>query len=115
MTGRTQVVEIDESGARRDYHLTPEEFGIARYPIESLRGGTPADNARLAMELLRGEGSAGMRDAVLLNAGAALYLAGAARNIGEGFRLAREALRSGRAAEKLAQIQGHGKAREAAA
>ena len=102
----TQVVEIDETGARREYTLTPEEFGIPRTEVARLRGGTPAENAATAIELLNGGGVAALRDAVALNAGAALYLCGIVANIGEGFLAARESLASGRAAAKLEQIRG---------
>jgi anthranilate synthase/phosphoribosyltransferase len=112
---RTQVVEVDETGNRRDYFLSPEEFGISRRPVAELRGGTAAENGIMAGELLRGEGPAAIREAVLLNAGASLYICGLARNIGEGYARAQEALRSGRAAEKLERIRAAGKAMAKAA
>jgi anthranilate phosphoribosyltransferase len=99
------VVEVDETGRRRDYTLTPEEFGIQRYPVEELRGGTAAENARTALAVLGGGGPAAVREAVLLNAGAALYICGLARNIGDGYLRAQEALASGKAAEKLEQVR----------
>lgn len=101
----TLVVEIDETGMRRDYTLTPEEFGITRAEVARLRGGTAAENAAAAIELLHGAGAPALRDAVALNAGAGLYICGIARNIGEGFLRARESLASGRAADKLEQIR----------
>jgi len=115
VSARTLVVEVDETGSRRDYTLTPEEFGINRYPIGELRGGTPAENARTALELIGGAGPRAIQEAVLLNAGASLYICGIARNIGEGYLQARDALLSGRAAAKLAQVQARGKAQEAVA
>ena len=102
---RTRVVEVDETGRRTEYSLTPEEFGIQRFPIEALQGGTVAENARTAMEVLNGGGPEAIREAVLLNAGAALYICGMSRNIGDGYKLAREALAAGRAAEKLEQVR----------
>ncbi len=101
----TRVVEVDETGARKDYTLTPEEFGINRFPIEQLKGGTAADNALTAAAVLQGKGPAAVTEAVLLNAGAALYICGLARNIGEGYLRAREALRVGDALAKLDQIR----------
>lgn len=101
----TLVVEIDETGRRRDYTLTPEEFGITRAEVAWLRGGTAAENAAAAIELLGGAGAPALRDAVALNAGAGLYICGIARNIGEGFLMARESLASGQAAAKLEQIR----------
>jgi anthranilate synthase/phosphoribosyltransferase len=108
ISGRTLVVEVDETGERRDYFLTPEEFGISRRPVEQLRGGTAAENAATAMAILDGGGPSAIREAVLLNAGAGLYVCGVARNIGEGYLMAQEALASGKAAAKLEQIRGLG-------
>jgi anthranilate synthase/phosphoribosyltransferase len=102
---RTRVVEIDGSGARRDYTLSPEEFGIARFAVGELRGATAAENAAVGMEVLRGAGPAAIREAVLLNAGAALYVCGLARNIGEGYARAARALRGGEALAKLEEIR----------
>jgi anthranilate synthase/phosphoribosyltransferase len=101
----TRVVEVDETGKRRDYSLTPEEFGISRFPIQQLKGGSAADNALIAEAVLRGTGTAAITEAVLLNAGASLYICGRARNIGDGYLCAREALRQGDALAKLEQIR----------
>jgi anthranilate phosphoribosyltransferase len=102
---RTMVVEIDETGRRRDYTLSPEEFGITRFPLPELKGGNAAENARMAEEILAGRGPAAVREAVLLNAGAALYVCGAARNIGEGYLKAQETLAAGAAAAKLQEVR----------
>jgi anthranilate synthase/phosphoribosyltransferase len=115
VSSRTFVVEVDETGARREYVLTPEEFGITRSPVGELRSGTAAENAATALEVLRGGGPRAVRDAVLLNAGAGLYICGVSRNIGDGYLLARQALESGVAAAKLEQVRSHGKARVRAA
>jgi anthranilate synthase/phosphoribosyltransferase len=101
----TRVVEIDETGQRRDYTLTPEEFGIPRAELAQLRGGTAAENAATAIGLLRGGGQPALQNAVALNAGAALYICGVARNIGDGFLMAQESFASGQAAAKLDQIR----------
>ena len=113
--GPTTVVEIDETGRRSDYTLTPEEFGIRRYAVEDLKGGTAIHNARMAREVLAGEGPAAVREAVLLNAGAGLYICGAVRNVGEGYLRAREALQTGAALAKLEQIRERSRASAAAA
>ncbi len=102
---RTRVVEVDETGRRREYGLTPEEFGMTRFAPDQLRGGTAAENARTAGELLAGRGPAAVREAVALNAGAALYIAGFARTIGEGYRRARTAMEDGSTAAKLERIR----------
>lgn len=100
-TCETEVVEVlaaDESDTR--YQLAPEEFGFARARLDDLRGGDAAQNARLLRTVLTGE--AGPRlDIVLLNAGAALYIAEAAPSIAEGVERARAAVDSGAALAKL--------------
>jgi len=105
---RTSVVEVDETGARRDYTLTPEEFGITRHPVSALKGGTATENAATALAILDGGGPEAVREAVLLNAGAALYISGVVRNIGEGYLRARRSLEAGEARATLALIRGEG-------
>ncbi len=103
---RTTVAEVDETGARRDYALTPEEFGIPRFPVAALKGGTAAQNVATALAILDGGGPEAVREAVLLNAGAALYICGISRNIGDGYLRARQSLESGEARATLALIRG---------
>jgi anthranilate phosphoribosyltransferase len=94
----SSVIEID--GQRKEYHLDPSELGLSKAPVESMRGGGPEENARLAREVL--DGAKGpRRDVVLLNASAALRAAGLARDWKEGIGLAAEAIDSGRAGEVL--------------
>jgi len=94
----SSVIEID--GRRKEYQLDPAELGLSKAPVESMRGGGPEENARLAREVL--DGAKGpRRDVVLLNASAALRAAGLARDWKEGIGLAAEAIDSGRAGEVL--------------
>lgn len=94
------VIEID--GRRKEYELDPADLGLAKAPIETIRGGGPEENARVAKELL--EGAKGpRRDVVLLNTSAALRAAGLAKDWKEGLGLAAEAIDSGRAGEVLQQ------------
>jgi anthranilate phosphoribosyltransferase len=92
------VIEID--GRRTEYELDPEELGLRRAPVESMRGGGPAENAELAREVLGGA-KGPRRDVVLLNAAGALRAARIARDWREGLGLAAEAIDSGRAGEVL--------------
>src|SRR4029077_25412 len=94
----SSVIEID--GQRKEYQLDPAELGLARAPVESMRGGGPEENARLAREVLGGA-KGPRRDVVLLNAAAALRAAGIARDWKEGLGLAAEAIDSGQAGEGL--------------
>ena len=92
------VIEID--GRRTEYELDPEDLGLKRAPVESMRGGGPDENAELAREVLGGA-KGPRRDVVLLNSAAALRAAGIARDWREGLGLAAEAIDSGRANEVL--------------
>ena len=98
----TTVCEIRD-GDFRSYVITPEQFGLKRYIKEELEGGSPEENARITREILDGAAGA-KRDAVLMNAGAALYVAGAVPGIEEGIRLAAEMIDTGKAKERLDQF-----------
>ena len=104
VTGVTHVVEIGEDDQSHAYLFDPAACGIALGTLEDLKGGDAAANAALARELLAGGGRPALRDAVALNAGAALYVCGAAPHIADGYRRAREALAGGAAAAKLEQV-----------
>ncbi len=92
------VIEVD--GTRREYELDPADLGLPHAPVESMRGGGPEDNARLAREVLGGA-KGPRRDVVLLNAAAALRAAGIAKDWKEGIGLAAGAIDSGRAGDVL--------------
>ncbi|HET9780752.1 MAG TPA: anthranilate phosphoribosyltransferase [Candidatus Dormibacteraeota bacterium] len=92
------VIEVD--GQRKDYELDPAELGLGRAPVESMRGGGPDENARLAREVIGGA-KGPRRDVVLLNAAAALRASGLARDWKDGLGLAAEAIDSERAGEVL--------------
>ena len=98
-TGPTEVAEfntkVDPDRLAR-YTLAPETFGLRRARVQDLTGGGPAENARIALEILDGE-TGPVRDAVLLNAAAALYVAGAAGDLDSGLALARQSLDKGKA------------------
>ena len=71
------------------------------YPLSSVQGGSPAENAQITLNILRGEERGGKRAVVLLNAGAAIYAADAAKNIREGIEKAARSIDSGAALKKL--------------
>jgi anthranilate phosphoribosyltransferase len=100
VTGNTSLVEVAEGKAGSAFSVAPEHFGLGRWPAASLAGGEPADNAAIALSVLQGDRGAAM-DVVLLNAGAALYVAGAASSLQGGVEQARESIESGRAREKV--------------
>lgn len=102
MGAPTKVCEFKE-GWYKSYVMAPEDFGLVRCLREDLRGGTPAENARMTRGILNGE-QGHKRDAVLMNAGAALYLGGKAGGMREGIGLAAQLIDSGRAAATLDQL-----------
>ena len=95
MTGPTMVSEIRD-GRVENYMIKPEDYGFKPCALGDLKGGTKEENAAILKGLLKGERSP-KRDMLLLNAGAALYVAGKASGIGEGINMAAEAIDSGRA------------------
>ena len=102
LSAPTSVCEIVE-GNLHFYEIAPEQFGIKRCEKEALRGGTPEENAVITREILQGKKGA-RRDAVLMNAGAALYIAGRAADIESGIRLAEETIDSKRAQKQLMEF-----------
>ena len=101
-TDATVVSEIKD-GKVTTYEVTPEEFGIQRVTLEDLQGGDGTENAKITKRILDGEKGA-KRDIVVLNAGAAIYIAGKADSIKEGIRLAEESIDSGKAREVLQKL-----------
>ncbi|MDE6016848.1 MAG: bifunctional anthranilate synthase component II/anthranilate phosphoribosyltransferase [Acetatifactor sp.] len=95
----TSICEI-ENGRLTTYEITPEEFGFSRCTMEDLKGGTPEENAAITRAILSGD-KGPKRDTVLLNAGAALYVAGRCASIAEGVKLAAETVDSGKAMAQL--------------
>jgi anthranilate phosphoribosyltransferase len=102
LAGETMVAEV-RGGAVRRFIATPEEFGVERAPLESIRGGTAAENAALIQRILEGE-SGPARDIVVVNAAAALVAAGVAANFREAAGLASFVISSGAASDKLASL-----------
>lgn len=98
IAGPTLVAEVRD-GAILTYEIKPEDLGLERTPLDSLRCRTKEENVAVAHHILSGERSAGA-DMVCLNAGAAFYVAGRAKNIREGVALAQGVQRSGEALKK---------------
>ncbi|MHB8732489.1 MAG: anthranilate phosphoribosyltransferase [bacterium] len=99
----TQVTEVGD-GAVRTFQITPEQFGFKRAALEDLRGGTPQENAAIALAILQGERGP-RRDIVVLNAGVALVAAGIAKNIEDGITRAAQSIDSGKAYERLEALR----------
>jgi anthranilate phosphoribosyltransferase len=99
LAGETLVAEV-KSGSVRRFTVAPEDFGVSRAPIDSVRGGTAAENAATIRDIFSGKNGP-PRDIVVANAAAALVAANVAPNFLEGARLAIETLTSGTARAKL--------------
>ena len=99
IAGPTAVVAL-EAGEIREFSVHPEDAGLPVHPFEAILGGTPAQNAVAFRALLNGQTGA-YRDAVLLNAAAALLVAGKATSLKEGVSMARAAIDSGQALARL--------------
>ena len=99
MSAPTSVCEVRDGGFR-SYVITPEQFGLARCSKEDLVGGTPKENAEITRAILGGE-KGPKRDAVVLNAAAALYAAGRCADWESAIRLAKETIDSGKALKQL--------------
>lgn len=102
LSAPTTLCEIKD-GWFKSRVITPEEFGFARCTREDLKGGTPAENAAITRAILNGA-QGHKRNAVLLNAGAALYIAGKADTMADGVALAGELIDSGAAARTLEKL-----------
>ena len=99
LSAPTKVCEIKD-GWYKCYTITPEQFGLARCEKADLVGGAPAENAAITRAILAGE-KGPKRDAVLLNAGASLYIGGKAETMADGIALAAQLIDSGKAAAVL--------------
>ena len=100
MSAPTSVCEIKD-GWFQSYEISPEQFGYERCSKEDLVGGSPAENAEITKAILRGEERGPKRQAVCLNAGAALYIAGKAETLEEGVKMAEKLIDNGVAQQKL--------------
>lgn len=102
LSAPTTVCEIRD-GWFKSSVIAPEQFGFNRCAREDLQGGTPMENAAITRAILRGE-RGHKRNAVLLNAGAALYIGGKADSMKDGITLAAELIDSGKAMETLDKL-----------
>ena len=102
LASRTRVIEVAEGGTE-EWFVEATEFGLEPAPLDAIPGGEPAENAAVVRSVLEGEQSSA-RDVSVLNAGAAIYVAGAAGELQEGVAKAREAIDSGAAREVLGRL-----------
>ena len=103
MSARTLICEFKD-GWYRHYTISPEDFGMSLCDKSELRGGEPAENAQITREILSGFDTSPKRDAVLLNAGASLYIADKVSSIADGVKLAQSLIDSGAALNTLSKF-----------
>jgi anthranilate phosphoribosyltransferase len=104
--GPTHIAEFYQARGFSMSQLSPENFPLQPATLADLRGGDKFMNAEIIRRILRGVERGPKRDAVLLNAGAALFVAGTTRSLAEGWDLAGETIDSGKADRKLAELAG---------
>lgn len=103
MSSPTFVCEFTEDKFKT-YRLTPNQFGFEKCSKTDLLGGTPQENAQITRDILSGKEKGPKRQAVCMNAGAALYLAGKANSVEDGVKIAEQLIDSGKAMAKLEEI-----------
>ena len=99
VSDKTCVCEIKD-GEIKSYEIDPSDFGFEKCSIEDLVGGNPKENARITLDILKGQ-KGPKRNAVVLNSAAGLYVAGAAESIGDGVKIAEDMIDSGKALQQL--------------
>lgn len=109
--GPTRVSEVKD-GRLEEYSLSPSDFGLDVVGPEELAVESPMDSARVAMSVLRGEESP-RYDAAVMNAAAAIYVSGGVRDLDDGFSIATNTVRTGKAMRKMREIAEFARGREA--
>jgi anthranilate phosphoribosyltransferase len=100
---KTKVSHL-RNGNIETYLIRPEDFGLVRANTNLVKGGSTGDNAEIAIRILKNEEKETKRDIVLLNAAGAISVAGKARDLKEGIKLAAESIDSGAAYKKLEEV-----------
>ncbi len=104
VSGITTVCELRDRKLIK-YEINPEDYGIKIAPKSEIVGGSPADNAKITLDILTGKEKGAKRDIVLLNAGCAIYCTGAAASIEDGIKMARKSIDSGMAYAKFEKMR----------
>jgi anthranilate phosphoribosyltransferase len=102
IASRTRVIEVTDGGTE-EWFVEPGDFGLQTAPLDAIPGGEPAENAAVVRSVLEGE-TGPTRDVSILNAGAAIFVAGGSTDLAEGVTKASEAIDSGAAASVLARL-----------
>jgi len=102
ISGHTKISEL-KNGEVKTYEINPEEFGFKKWDLNLILGADAKTNAEIIKKIFEGE-KGPQRDVVLLNSGAAVYIAGLADSIQDGIKIAQEAIDSGKAKKKLEEL-----------
>ena len=102
ITGKTRVTEFKDGGIR-SYFIKPEDVGMKRGKLVEIKGGTKEENAKIILDILRGDRGA-KRDITVLNAAAAFVITGRAKDFIEGIELANQSIDSGEALNILESL-----------
>jgi len=102
ISGHTKISEL-KNGEVKTYEINPEEFGFKKWDLNLILGADAKTNAEIIKKIFDGE-KGPQRDVVLLNSGAAVYIAGLADSIQDGIKIAQEAIDSGKAKKKLEEL-----------
>ncbi|PTJ25938.1 anthranilate phosphoribosyltransferase [Staphylococcus simulans] len=97
LSGENIIYEVNQETGITSYHLNAEDVGLTPASNETLKGGTPAENLEITLNILTGKDHSNKRDVVVLNAGIALYVAEKADSIQEGVTLAQQLIDEGKA------------------
>jgi anthranilate phosphoribosyltransferase len=103
LEAETTVSEVKEKHVTT-YKIKPTDFGMKLASLDDIKGNTPEDNAKIILSILKGEEKGPKRDVVVLNAAAAIFVAGKADNLKEAVKIAEDSIDSGKALEKLNQL-----------
>jgi len=103
ISGKTKVSELKDDKIKT-FEISPDWVGLKKWDKAELKGGSAEENAAIALEILKGTDKGAKREITLLNAGAAIYVGGKAKDLKEGIKLAAQAINSGQAYKKLEEL-----------
>lgn len=106
LSGDNLIYEVNQDTGVTSYYLNAEDVGLTPSANDTLRGGTPAENLEITLDILTGKDHSSKRDVVVLNAGIALYVSEKANSIEEGVQLAQQLIDEGKAFEQYKNTGG---------
>ncbi|MFC1540807.1 anthranilate phosphoribosyltransferase [Candidatus Margulisiibacteriota bacterium] len=103
ISDKTKVSHLKD-GVVDNYFIKPADLGVAKAKKEDIQGGSANENAKAALDILNGEEKGPMRNVILINAAAAIFVGGKARELTEGVKLAAKSIDTGAARQKLEEL-----------